>query len=153
MKISKNKKCITFSCPKDHSTQKLGSYVKRCALQRTDTQTVRQTDRHESKYRGHPIRVSGIFFQLIIKDRSNTVYGNTTINKLTITYVEFYFITSGTILRYDETKSVVVLKVSLSNNSHIAPSHQPQPAISHQSSIYQPSISRLQDRQYPVMKQ
>ena len=31
-KISKNKKCVSFSCPKDPLGQKLGSLVKRCAL-------------------------------------------------------------------------------------------------------------------------
>ena len=101
MKISKNKKCVSFSYPKDHSTQKLGSYVKRCALQPgyrqtdknyqcykrlsiksvkmkiskskkcvsfsypTDPATQKfdsqQTDRHESDYCGHPFRVSGVF--------------------------------------------------------------------------------------------
>ena len=37
------KKCVSFSYPKDHSTKKLGSQAKRCALQpvhrRTHTQT------------------------------------------------------------------------------------------------------------------
>ena len=44
-------------CPNDPSVQKLGSQVKRCALQLGDG----QTDRHESENRGHPFRVSGLF--------------------------------------------------------------------------------------------
>ena len=56
MKISKNKKCISFSCHKDHSIQKLGSQVKRCVLYLVYTRTDRQID-----YCGHPFRVSGFF--------------------------------------------------------------------------------------------
>ena len=44
MKISR-KKCVSFSCPKDHSTQKLGSQVEKCALQLVNRQKDRQTDR------------------------------------------------------------------------------------------------------------
>ena len=55
-------KCISFSCFKDHSTpQKIGSQVKRCALQPANRQIHRHTHIHESEYRGHPFRVSGIF--------------------------------------------------------------------------------------------
>ena len=62
MNISKNKKkMFFFSCPKEHLTQKVGSQVKRCALQPAYRRTHRQTDRHESEYIGHPFRVSGIF--------------------------------------------------------------------------------------------
>ena len=58
MKISKNKKkYVSFSCPKDHSTKKLGSQVKRCDLQPANG----RTDTHESENRGHPFRVSGVF--------------------------------------------------------------------------------------------
>ena len=56
MKISKNKKCVGF-----FFVMSLGSFniriwflVKRCAL-------CPQTDTHESDYRGHPFRVSGVF--------------------------------------------------------------------------------------------
>ena len=40
-KKSKNvhKNVLSFSCPKDHAIQKLGSQVKRCALQLSDRQT------------------------------------------------------------------------------------------------------------------
>ena len=38
--FEKQKKCFSFSCPEDHSTQKLGSYVKRCALQPVHTHRV-----------------------------------------------------------------------------------------------------------------
>ena len=62
MKISKNG---SLSYPKDHSFQKLGSQVKRCALQPDYTQTHRHTDRqtdtHESDYCVHPFMVSGVF--------------------------------------------------------------------------------------------
>ena len=74
IEISKTKKNLFFfSRPKDHSTQKLGFFVKSCDLQpahrHTDTHTDRQTDRW-SDYCGHPFRVSGIF-QPIIKDGSS----------------------------------------------------------------------------------
>ena len=56
MEISKTKKCVFFSCPKDHSTQKLGSQVKRCVLQPAD----RQTD--------------GKIYQCYIRKKSRNVY-------------------------------------------------------------------------------
>ena len=75
-KISKIKKCVSFSCPKDPSVQKLGSQAKRCALQLGDRQTDRQTDRHESEYRGHPFRVSGFFkFSFNLSSRSGPIWG------------------------------------------------------------------------------
>ena len=73
MKISKNKKMRFFSCPKDHSTQKLRSQVKRCDLQpvhrRTDTQTHRQT--HRVTTEGTLSGFQDFFLQPIIKDRPN----------------------------------------------------------------------------------
>ena len=39
----------------------LGQKVCPVARARTDGRTNRQTDRHESEYRGHPFRVSGFF--------------------------------------------------------------------------------------------
>ena len=59
MKISKNKQNCFFSCPKEHSTQKLSSQVKRCGLQPADGRTDRHT--HASDYCGHPFRISGVF--------------------------------------------------------------------------------------------
>ena len=59
MNISKKKKGVSFSCSKDPSTQKLASYVKRCALPPTHTHV--ETDRLKSENRGYPFRVSGIF--------------------------------------------------------------------------------------------
>ena len=41
--------------------KKIGSQVKRCALQPANRQIHRHTHIHESEYRGHPFRVSGIF--------------------------------------------------------------------------------------------
>ena len=57
------KKCVSFSCLKDHSTQKSGSQVKSCAQQPTYRHTHRHTHtvRHENDYCGHPFRVSGGF--------------------------------------------------------------------------------------------
>ena len=55
--FEKQKNCVSFSCPKDHSTQKSGSQAKKRALQ----PAYRQTDRHESDYCGNPFRVSGVF--------------------------------------------------------------------------------------------
>ena len=43
LKISKNKKMFFFSYPTDHSTHKLGSYAKKCALQSANGHTDRQT--------------------------------------------------------------------------------------------------------------
>ena len=40
-------KCVFSSCHKDHSTQKLGSQVKKCALQLVNRQTDGRTDTHE----------------------------------------------------------------------------------------------------------
>ena len=57
MKNENFEKCVFFSCPKDDLTQKLGSSVKRCAMQ----PAYRQTHGHGSEYRGHPFMVSGIF--------------------------------------------------------------------------------------------
>ena len=59
MKISKTKKCISFSCPKDHSTQKLGQKVCHVARGHTD----RQTDKH-THTRVTTFRVSGVFRSL-----------------------------------------------------------------------------------------
>ena len=70
MKISKNKKCVFFSCPKDHSIQKLGSQVKRCDLQPPDGQTDRQTDTKMTT-EGTLSGFQEFFFQPIIKDRPN----------------------------------------------------------------------------------
>ena len=61
MKISKNKKkCISFLCPKDRSTQKI-RFLAQKLWSVARIQRNRHTDRHESEYRGHPFRVSGIF--------------------------------------------------------------------------------------------
>ena len=59
-KISKNKKMRFFLMSQGSFSPKirfLGQKV--CSVARS--QTDRQTDRHESEYRGHPFRVSGIF--------------------------------------------------------------------------------------------
>ena len=62
MKISKTKKCVSFSCPKIIQTKKqvLRSKDVLCS-QRTDRHTHIQTHTRESEYRGHPFRVSGMF--------------------------------------------------------------------------------------------
>ena len=60
------KKCISFSCPKDHSTKKLGSQVISCALQPFYGQ---------SDYCGQWRPFQGLrtfSHQTIIMDRSNT---------------------------------------------------------------------------------
>ena len=60
MKISKNKKMRFFLMSQgslDPKIRFLGQKV--CSVARV--QTHRQTHRHESEYRGHPFRVSGIF--------------------------------------------------------------------------------------------
>ena len=59
-KFRKTKKMCSFSCLKDHSTQKirfLGQKVCSVACEHTDG----HTDTHKSEYRGHPFTVSGIF--------------------------------------------------------------------------------------------
>ena len=75
-KFRKTKKCVSFSCSKDHSSQKirfLGQKVCPAAREQTHRQTHRQTDRQTSDYWGHPFRVSGFFFlQPVSKDRPNT---------------------------------------------------------------------------------
>ena len=68
MKILKNKKkCVFFSCPKDHSTQKSDSQVKRCALQ----PGYRQTDTKVTTV-GTLSGFQEFFLQPIIKDRPNS---------------------------------------------------------------------------------
>ena len=60
MKISKNKKMCFFLMSQgslDPKIRFIGQKV--CSVARVQTDT--QTDRHESEYRGHPFRVSGIF--------------------------------------------------------------------------------------------
>ena len=60
MKISKNKKMRFFLMSQgslDPKIRFIGQKV--CSVARVHTD--RQTDRHESEYRGHPFRVSGIF--------------------------------------------------------------------------------------------
>ena len=57
MIISTTKKRVSFSCPKDCSTQRLCSEVKTFSL-RTDTHTQKDIP---SDYWGHPFRVSGFF--------------------------------------------------------------------------------------------
>ena len=68
MKISKNKKMRFFLMSQGSFSPKIRFLCQKvCSVARvhTDTQTDRQTDtqtdRHESEYRGHPFRVSGIF--------------------------------------------------------------------------------------------
>ena len=64
MKISKNKKMRFFLMSQGSLNPKirfLGQKVCPVARGQTDTQTHRHTDTHESDYRGHPFRVSGIF--------------------------------------------------------------------------------------------
>ena len=73
MKISKNKKMRFFLMSKgsfDPKIRFIGQNV--CSVARVHTD--RQTDRHESEYRGHPFRVSGFFLQPIIKERSNLCF-------------------------------------------------------------------------------
>ena len=48
MQISKKQKHVFFSCLKDHSTKKLGSWAKKCVLQPANGRTDGQTDTHES---------------------------------------------------------------------------------------------------------
>ena len=43
MQISKKQKYVFFSCLKDHSTKKLGSWAKKCVLQPANGRTDRQT--------------------------------------------------------------------------------------------------------------
>ena len=60
MKISKNKKMRFFLMSQgslDPKIRFIGQKV--CSVARV--QTDRQTHRHESEYRGHPFRVSGMF--------------------------------------------------------------------------------------------
>ena len=64
MKISKNKKMRFFLMSQGSLYPKIRFLAKkRCSVARVQThrQTDRQTDTHESEYRGHPFRVSGIF--------------------------------------------------------------------------------------------
>ena len=70
MKISKKTTNFFFSCPKDHSTQKLGSQVKRCDLQPVHRQTDTQT--HRVTTEGTLSGVQDYFLQPIIKDRPNS---------------------------------------------------------------------------------
>ena len=77
MKISKNKKMCFFLMSQGSLNPKirfLGQKVWPVARGRTHTQTGSQTDRHESDYRGHPFRVSGVFPLPIIKDRPKNVH-------------------------------------------------------------------------------
>ena len=75
--ISKNKKMRFFPMSQGSFSQKIRFLGKKvCSVGRTHTH--KQTDRHESENRGHPLRVSGffqIFLQPIIKERSNTSFG------------------------------------------------------------------------------
>ena len=48
MQIKKKQKYVFFSCLKDHSTKKLGSWAKKCVLQPANGRTDGQTDTHES---------------------------------------------------------------------------------------------------------
>ena len=75
MKISKNKKMRFFLMSQGSLNPKITFLgQKLCSVARERTHTHRQTDTHESEYRGHPFRVSGFFLQSIIKDRSNDSY-------------------------------------------------------------------------------
>ena len=61
MKISKNKKNAFFLMSQGSFDPKLGSQVKRCALQPGQRQTDTHTDTHidtKKEYRGYPLRVS-----------------------------------------------------------------------------------------------
>ena len=74
MKISKNKKMRFFLMPQGSFNQKIKFLDQKvCPVARAQThrQTDRRTDR-QSENRGHPFRVSGIFLQPIIKERSNS---------------------------------------------------------------------------------
>ena len=60
MKIPKNKKMrffLMFQGPFNPKIRFLGRNVCSVAREQTD----RHTDRHESEYRGHPFRLSGMF--------------------------------------------------------------------------------------------
>ena len=68
--FGKTKKCVSFSCPKNHSTQKLGSQVKRCSPQPGYTQTHTHT---KLTTEGTLSGFQDFFLQPIIKDRPNTL--------------------------------------------------------------------------------
>ena len=61
---------FVFSCPKDHSTQKLGSKVKSCVLYLVNRQTYRQTEMKVNT-EGILSEFQDFFLQPIIKDWPN----------------------------------------------------------------------------------
>ena len=88
-------KYVSFSCPKDPSSQKLGSQAKRCALQPADTQTDTKVTTE-----GTLSGFQDFFLQPIIKDRPNNGIGESIPKLGTYVYFWCYIFTKTQVLQH-----------------------------------------------------